>query len=146
MTSRLSENEAFLQAFGFEAEDFIASGEDVGQQRDTWNTLIQYNQDISDWTVEEISSLRDNVPKLALNAPHRDGTVRDIARDMLAIARKGLVQRKYPGHKTGRDEAHYLDQLDSIVTSGKTFAEDLLKDYEEEWSGSILPIYEACKY
>jgi outer membrane receptor protein involved in Fe transport len=51
MTSRLSENPAFLQAFGFEAEDFIASGEDVGQQRDTWNTLIQYNQDISDWTL-----------------------------------------------------------------------------------------------
>ena len=101
---------------------------------------------IADWTIEEISSLRDNVPKLALNAPHRDGTVRDIAEEVLKISRKGLVQRKYPGHMTGRDEAHYLDALDSIVTSGKTFAEDLLKDYEEEWGGSITPIYEACKY
>lgn len=101
---------------------------------------------VSDWSIEEIASLRDNVPKLALNTPHRDGSVRDIAREMLKIARKGLVQRKYPGHKTGRDEAHYLDALDSIVASGKTFAEDLLKDYEESWDRSITPIYEACKY
>lgn len=101
---------------------------------------------VSDWSIEEIAALRDNVPKMALNTPHRDGTVRDIAREMLRIARIGLVQRKYPGHKTGRDEAHYLDALDSIVASGKTFAEDLLKDYEESWDRSITPIYEACKY
>jgi len=101
---------------------------------------------VNDWSIEEIAALRDNVPKLALKAPHRDGTVRDIAREMLKIARKGLEQRKYPGHTTGRDEAHYLDALDSIVASGKTFAEDLLRDYEKSWDRSITPIYEACKY
>lgn len=101
---------------------------------------------ISDWTVEEISGMRDAVPKYALNAPFRDGCLRDIARRVLEICEAGLARRAIPSSKSGRDEVHYIEPLQSIVASGKTFAEDLLEAYETRWGGEITPIYDECKY
>ncbi len=101
---------------------------------------------IADWTVEEIEAMRDNVPKLALNTPCRKGTLLDVARDALAICRTGLTNRNRPGHKSGSLETEYIEQLDSIVASGKTFAEDLLDSYHGSWNGTVDPIYEECHY
>jgi glutamate--cysteine ligase len=101
---------------------------------------------ISDWTVEEISAMRDTVPRQALNAPFRDGTVRDVAREALKICRAGLARRKLHSPRSGKDEVHYIEPLESVVDSGKTFAEDLLDAYETRWSGEIDPIYEECRY
>ncbi len=101
---------------------------------------------ISEWTVYEISALRDDVPRLALNAPFRNRTALEAARDALEIAQGGLRRRAFPGPQTGRDEQHYIDPLVSIVESGRTFAEDLLVHYELDWDKTISPIYEACKY
>lgn len=101
---------------------------------------------IGDMTIEEISAMRDAVPKHALNAPFRDGTVRDVAADMLRICRGGLKRRVNLSPRSGNDEQHYIDPLDSIVESGKTFAEDLLEAYTTRWNGAIEPIFEECKY
>jgi glutamate--cysteine ligase len=101
---------------------------------------------IADMTVEEISGMRDTVPKHALNTPFRDGSVRDLAREMLRICRGGLKRRGNLSPRSGNDEQHYIDPLDSIVDSGKTFAEDLLEAYETRWHGKIEPIFEECRY
>lgn len=101
---------------------------------------------ISDWTVEEVARMRDETPRHALNTPFRGGTLRTVAERVLAICRAGLARRACPSPRTGLDEQQYIDALDSIVASGKTFAEDLLDDYETRWNQRIEPIYEACKY
>ncbi len=101
---------------------------------------------IADWSIEEISAMRDAVPKLALGAPFRDGTVRDVAQRALDICRGGLTRRARLSGSSGLDETQYIEPLESIVASGKTFAEDLLEAYHTRWQGRIDPIYEECKY
>lgn len=101
---------------------------------------------IADWSIAEISALRDEVPRSALNTPFRDGTVRDLARRMLEICKGGLQRRARISPRSGLDEVQYIEPLEKIVESGRTLAEDLLDAYETRWGGKIDPIYEECKY
>ena len=41
---------------------------------------------ISDWSFEEVSALRDQVPMTALKTPFRDGNLQDLAKDVLKIS------------------------------------------------------------
>jgi glutamate--cysteine ligase len=94
---------------------------------------------IADWTADERQTLRDAVPTTALATPFRATTVREIAREVLAISRAGL-ERRGRLDAAGRDEGIHLDVLDEIVASGKTYAERLLADYEANGrdAGAIL--------
>ena len=100
---------------------------------------------IKDWTPEEHLTLRNEVPKLALNTPFRDGTVGDIALDALEISHRGLSRRAvFDG--VGLDETHFLNPLFQIAESGLTPAEELLCAYERRWQGSIDPIFKEYAY
>ena len=101
---------------------------------------------IEGWSVEEMSALRDAVPLGALDVPFRNGTAMDVARKAVEISRHGLKRRARISPKSGLDEQQYIEPLESIVASGKTFAQDLLEDYETKWSRDIYPIYDACRY
>ncbi len=100
---------------------------------------------VKDWTVEEQQTLRDNVPKLALNAPFRSGTLLDIARNTVEIAKGGLQARKKPDGM-GNDERIYLSELEQIVESGMTPADRLLELYNGEWNGDIERVFTDCAY
>ncbi len=91
---------------------------------------------VRDWTAAERQALRDAVPKRALAAPFREGTLQDLAGTVLALAREGLRAR---GHinAMGEDETVYLLSLQEIVESGRTPAEALLHQYKEDWDGDI---------
>jgi glutamate--cysteine ligase len=94
------------------------------------------------WTMEEREALRNAVPKMALHAPVPDGgTLRDLAREALAIARAGLANRGRL-NAGGDSETGYLGPLDEIVASGKVPAERLLDMYHGEWAGDISRVYE----
>lgn len=108
-------------------------------------SLDAASQMIRDWTAEERLALRDGVPVQGLKTPFRSGTVRDIAREVLALARGGLARRARTD-ETGRDESHYLDVLDEIVASGLTPAERLLALYQGAWSGSVDPVFTECRF
>jgi glutamate--cysteine ligase len=100
---------------------------------------------IADWTAEERDALRRAVPKTALATPFRGRTVRDLACEMLAIARSGLKARGRRGW-IGDDETQYLDPLDNIVARGTTEAEELLKLYDGPWKGDIRRAFETCVF
>ncbi len=85
---------------------------------------------VADWSAAERQALRDDAPRMGLATPFRSTTLRDIAREVLAIARAGLVARRRIDPASGRDESVHLDVLDEIVASGKTYAERLLADWE----------------
>ncbi len=93
-----------------------------------------------DWTAEEREELRTAVPRHGIHAPFRGGTVRDIARRMLAIARAGLEARAR-GDRIGQNESAFLDPVQEVVESGRTFAEQLLEAYRERWNGEIDPVF-----
>lgn len=100
---------------------------------------------VQDWTAEERQTLRDAAPRLALQTPFRQGTVLDLARDMLRISRDGLQARHNQG-PSSRDESVFLDMAEAIVESGRTPAELLLDKFHHEWRGDISRVFAGNAY
>jgi glutamate--cysteine ligase len=70
--------------------------------------------------------------------------VRELAAEVLAIAREGLRRRaRLDG--AGADETRHLDILDARVAQGRTGAQDLLALYAGPWGGSVDPSFEHCR-
>ncbi|MEJ2409094.1 MAG: glutamate--cysteine ligase [Novosphingobium sp.] len=96
---------------------------------------------VKDWDMEERELLRGSAPRLGLDAPVPGGrTLRDIAGEVLNIARSGLAARARL-NTSGDNETGYLEPLAEIVASGKVPAERLLDLYHGEWSGDISRVY-----
>jgi glutamate--cysteine ligase len=97
---------------------------------------------VKGWSMDEREALRNAVPKLALDAPiPGGGTLRDIAGEVLAIARAGLSARARLD-AAGDNEVGYLEPLGEIVASGKVPAQRLLDKFHGEWGGDISRVYE----
>lgn len=100
---------------------------------------------VKDWTAEERNALRLGAARTGLKTPLRSGTLQDVAREVLAISRKGLNARKrLNGH--GENESLFLDDLDEIVKTGRTRAEDLIARFNGDWDGSIEPVFTEAAY
>ncbi|MEO1967695.1 MAG: glutamate--cysteine ligase [Sphingomonadaceae bacterium] len=96
---------------------------------------------VKHWSMEEREALRNAVPKLALDAPiPGGGKLKDIAREVLSIARSGLTARARL-NASGDNETGFLDTLEEIVTSGKVPAQRLLEKFNGEWGGDIKRVY-----
>ena len=100
---------------------------------------------VKDWTAEERAKMRADVPRLALKAPFRGGTLKDVAQLVMAIADAGLKARAVEDSQ-GQNESHFLNPLRRIAESGKTPAEDLLDLYNGPWQGSVDPVYKEFAY
>lgn len=100
---------------------------------------------VRSWTAEERAALRDGVPRLALNTPFRNGTVRDLALETLRIAHEGLSRRRLEDG-VGVDETKFLHPLFTIAEANFTPAEDLLAAYAGRWNGSVDPIFREYAY
>jgi len=100
---------------------------------------------VKDWTLAEHEYLRREVPRRGLDLPFRGRSLRDIALDMLAMAREGLRRRARMGGMA-EDESHFLDTLFAIAGSGRTLADELLEQYTDRWAGDIDPIYREHAY
>ncbi len=74
------------------------------------------------WTSEDRANARSGVARQALKAQIAGRSVRDIARDMLAIAHQGLKNR---GRLSAGlvDETSYLGEIEDIAETGVTAAE-----------------------
>ncbi|HWT09438.1 MAG TPA: glutamate--cysteine ligase [Roseomonas sp.] len=86
------------------------------------------------WSVEQIRALREAVPAQGLTATIAGRSLRDVARDVLAIARGGLVAR-------GLDEALFLDPVDAIVATGQTQADRWLERCATAWGGDVSKVF-----
>ncbi|MDH3580982.1 MAG: glutamate--cysteine ligase [Hyphomicrobiales bacterium] len=91
---------------------------------------------VRDWSGEERQALRDAVPERALNAPFRNATVLDVARDVVKIAQEGL-KRRARKDAMGDDERVFLQTVETIVETGRTPADTLLEQFHGEWKGDI---------
>jgi glutamate--cysteine ligase len=100
---------------------------------------------VKDWTAEERNALRLGAARSGLKTPFRSGTLQDVAREVLAISRTGLNARKrLNGH--GENESLFLDDLDEIVKTGRTRADDLIDRFNGDWGGSIEPVFTEAAY
>jgi glutamate--cysteine ligase len=97
---------------------------------------------VKGWDMAGREALRNAVPRLGLDAPlPNGGTLKDIAAEVLAIARAGLTARGKL-NAAGDNETGYLAPLDEIVASGKVPAQRLLDKFHGEWDGDISRVYE----
>jgi glutamate--cysteine ligase len=97
---------------------------------------------VKGWDMAGREALRSAVPKLGLEAPlPGGGTLKDIAAEVLAIARAGLAARGRL-NSAGDNETGYLAPLDEIVASGKVPAQRLLDKFHGPWGGDIGRVYE----
>jgi glutamate--cysteine ligase len=95
---------------------------------------------VKDWTWEERETMRAAVPVLGFATPFRGRTVRDLARDMLAIAQGGLRARAKED-ATGSTEEGFLQPLTDLVERGYTRAEELLRKFQGEWNGDLARLF-----
>jgi len=100
---------------------------------------------IKDWTPQDHDHLRAMVPQMALSTPFKDGTLGDVALEVLELAHQGLVRRKRLDG-VGLDESRFLKPLFQIAESGLTPAEDLLFAYERRWKECVDPIFREYAY
>ena len=97
------------------------------------------------WDVEDHERLRRDVTRLGLKAEVAGRSVRDVAVDMVAIARDGLKSRnRLSGGLV--DERGHLAELEEIADSGVTPAERLLELYHGRWEGDPARIYAEFAY
>jgi glutamate--cysteine ligase len=100
---------------------------------------------VKDWTAEEREALRAAVPRTALATPFRKTTVKEIARQVLWIARKGLQSRRKI-NAASQDESIYLDPLDEVAASGRTLADELIARFQGPWGGDIDHVFEEYAF
>ncbi len=87
---------------------------------------------------QDFAALRGQVPRLGLGAAWGKGTLRDVARDVVAIARDGLRAR-------GLGEEALLAPLHAIVAGGPTQAEHWLSRYHGAWGGDVRRVFDEAE-
>jgi len=100
---------------------------------------------VKGWTQADRAALKAAVPRDALAATVAGRTVRDIARDLLALSRAGLKARARL-NEHGSDEGIFLNPLDRIVETGMTLADEMLALYHGRWNGSVDPAFTEYAY
>jgi len=95
-------------------------------------------QQVKNWTVDEMWKLRNDVPMHAIHTPFRGCMVSDIAREVVGVARQGLIRR-------GLGEEKYLAPLEETLVLNKTPAERWLDKYNGEWNGDLSRIFDEAE-
>ena len=83
------------------------------------------------------------MPRTAIDTPFRGGTVADVAKRVVDLARDGL--RRRGEFESGGDETKYLAPLEETLESGKTPAERWLDKYNSEWAGDLRRIFDEAE-
>ncbi|HEX9648721.1 MAG TPA: glutamate--cysteine ligase [Alphaproteobacteria bacterium] len=100
---------------------------------------------VADWRPDEIVALRADAARSGLAARIRGRGLREIAREVLEISRRGLSRRACLD-RGGADETGFLTFLDGVVESGRTPAEAMLEAYHGRWHESVDPAFTEFAY
>jgi glutamate--cysteine ligase len=100
---------------------------------------------VGGWSEEERHRLRDMVPRLGLATPFREGTLLDVAREVLAISQKGLAARSHLDSH-GQDEREYLAPVEETIAEGRPLAQHLLDSYHKDWKGNIDRLFQTYAF
>ncbi|CAM2797730.1 glutamate--cysteine ligase [Actinomyces slackii] len=92
-------------------------------------------------SAQERQDLREQAPRLGLRTSMGRGSLGDLARDIVELARSGLAARDLRNAQ-GQDESILLEPLEEIVESGLTPAERLINDLDQPGRSRIEQVYE----
>ena len=97
------------------------------------------------WSLQERQQLRQDAPRLGLRASVGGRSVRDIALELLDIARQGLTARACL-NAAGDNETGFLTPLQETADSGLAPADRKLALFEGEWERSVDPVFSEFAY
>ena len=100
---------------------------------------------VKEMTYPEILALRAAVPATGINTGFGAGTLRDLAKDVIAIAADGLKARARH-NPSGLDESVYLAPLHEIGAGAPTQAEHWLVRYHGDWHGDVTRIFSEAAF
>ena len=89
---------------------------------------------------EDANAMRAAIPVHGIDASWKGRTMRELAKDVVAIAQDGLKARQRL-NAAGQTEAIYLDPLAAIADGAPTQAEYWLGRYHGAWGGDIGRIF-----
>jgi glutamate--cysteine ligase len=89
------------------------------------------------WTEEERAQLRLDAARLGLDAEVGGRRLSEVAREALSISAGGL-KRRARLDASGNDESGFLEPLQEIARTGRSFACNLLSDYEAAGTTDVL--------
>jgi glutamate--cysteine ligase len=100
---------------------------------------------IEGFSAGDRQKLRDDAPLLGLAAEAGGRDLRQIATDMVAIARGGLKRRGILNAR-GEDETIWLRPLEAIAQSGLEPARYWIQRYEGPWGRSVDPAFDEAAF
>ncbi len=107
--------------------------------------LDEAEQLVAHWTAADRTHLHAQVPKLGLRAQVAGRSVQDVAKDLVAIAKRGLARRNCLSAAMV-NEVGYISELEQIAAEGLTPADRLLQRYNNDWQQNIDHIFQDCLY
>jgi glutamate--cysteine ligase len=97
--------------------------------------------EVKGWSIAAQQQLRDDVPRLGLQAIGPDGRpLAELAARILDIASAGLSARDET-NSMGDNEVGFLNPLRELIAEGKTPADKLLERFQGEWAGDLSRVY-----
>jgi glutamate--cysteine ligase len=93
----------------------------------------------------ELAALRDDVAIRGYRAEHRGRPIGKAAEQLVEIAQGGLA-RIGAVDRDGKDESRYLQPLVESVARGETFAERLLRSFDERWHRNLDGLWEEVEF
>ena len=100
-----------------------------------------------EWTTEERFNLYKDVSKLGFDAVIRKKSVKELASEILYLSEIGLKNRKKSNiRNTKENECEFLLPLFSSLEKGVSLADEILIQYNKNWSNDIKKIYSEYSY
>ncbi|MDZ7791432.1 MAG: glutamate--cysteine ligase [Xanthomonadales bacterium] len=98
-----------------------------------------------DWSAADREQLRLDVARHGLQARIHDRSVRELASELLDLARRGLARRQRLSG-SGDHEGGFLESLQKVVDRGTTPAEVKLAAFEGPWDGDLSELFRKHAY
>ena len=99
------------------------------------------------WSAETREEMRIAASVDGLDAVVGDINMKELAVEVVRLSEEGLRARASAG--AGGllpDETHFLNALKDSLSSGETPADELIRQFENEWNGDVRPVFGAYSY
>ena len=96
-------------------------------------------------TLDEVRDSCRKAWRLGLRAPWKGGTLQELARTCLGLARDGL-DRQQVQRGQERSESCFLDGLDDLIEGGQTLAEQLLQNWHGDRQKKFKELVGHCGF
>lgn len=100
---------------------------------------------LGDLSLGEINTLYRASWREGLRAGVKDGSLKDVAKELVTAASESLKQQFTAG-ASGADESRFLDSLSEILTTGETLAEQLLARWQGDRNAKLAILLDHCGY